>query len=184
MKNNVHLKLFIGFLRAGLLCYGGGPASIPFVHREVVTRYNMMTEEEFGDVVAIGNTLPGPINTKMAGYIGLRVAGILGLFIALFAVTLPTSILMIILMTTFDQFADQSWAQGMAQAMIPVVGVMLGIIGWQFLVLASKGLGWFVTLAHVVVVAILVGFFNIHPAIIIVGLFAWALLKPNKRINS
>jgi len=165
----------MGFLRAGLFCFGGGPASIPFIHREVVIRYKWMTDEEFTEVVAIANTLPGPINTKLSGYIGLRVGGILGLLVSTSAMILPTCILMIVLLTTFAQFADQPWARGMTRAMLPVIGVMLGIMGWQFLVLAKKGLGWIITITHIVVVAVLVGFFNVHPAIIIVGLLVWAL---------
>jgi len=165
----------MGFLRAGLFCFGGGPASIPFIHQEVVTRYKWMTDEEFTEVVAIANTLPGPINTKLSGYIGLRVGGILGLLVSISAMILPTCIMMIVLLTTFAQFADQPWARGMTRAMLPVIGVMLGIMGWQFLVLATKGLGWIITIAHIVVVAVLIGFLNVHPAIIIVGLLLWAL---------
>ncbi len=59
-------RIFLAFFRVGMLGYGGGPASIPLVHKEVVDHYKWMTDEEFGDVLALGNTLPGPIVTKLA----------------------------------------------------------------------------------------------------------------------
>ena len=173
----VLFELFIGFFRAGILCFGGGPASIPFVHREAVMRYKWMNEEDFAEAVAIGNTLPGPINTKLAGYIGFRVGGFPGLLSALIAAVLPTAILMVVLMLTLAHFSEYPWARGMTRAMFPVVGVMLGVIGWQFLTLATKGLKWPVAIAHVAVVGVLVVIFNIHPAIILAGLFAWAFVK-------
>jgi len=175
----IYLEIFIAFLRSGLLCFGGGPASIPFVHREVVSRYKWMNDEDFAEIVAISNTLPGPINTKLAGYIGYRVGGIVGLIMALIGAVMPTSILMIIMMTTLRHFSNEPWARGMAKAMKPVVGVMLGVVGWQFLVIAKKGLGWIFTMIHIVVVSLLILFVVPHPAIILVGLFIWALIGHN-----
>lgn len=64
------LDIFIAFFRSGILGFGGGPAAIPLVHKEVVGNFKWMTDDEFADVLSIGNTLPGPIATKMAGYIG------------------------------------------------------------------------------------------------------------------
>jgi len=165
----------MAFFRSGLLCFGGGPASIPFVHREAVERYKWFNNEEFAEIVAIGNTLPGPINTKMAGYIGYKVGGIAGLSIALIGAVLPTAFLMVILLATISRFAHEPWARGMTRAMVPVVGVMLSVVCWQFLVIAAKGLGWPVTVAHVVIVGALI-FIVPHPAIILGGLFVWALV--------
>ena len=133
----LYKDIFMGFLRVGLLCYGGGPASIPFMHREAVERYKWVDNEEFAEIAAIGNALPGPINSKMAGYIGYKLGGIPGLMVALAGAILPTAILMIILMTTLSHFGDEPWARGMSRAMVPVVAVMLGVVGWQFLVISA-----------------------------------------------
>ena len=61
------VQLFMAFFRVGMLGYGGGPSSIPLVHKEVVEKYKWMNDDEFADVLALRNTLPGPISTKMAG---------------------------------------------------------------------------------------------------------------------
>ena len=103
---NLYLNIFIAFFRSGMLGFGGGPSSIPLIHKEVVSTFKWMTDDEFSNVVALGNTLPGPINTKMAGYIGYRVGGMIGLLVALFAGVLPTVLLMLALLTSFNQFKD------------------------------------------------------------------------------
>src|SRR6056297_3328067 len=94
----IYWHLFLAFFIPGILGYGGGPASIPLVEHEVVGNYEWMTTQEFSEVVAIGNSLPGPIATKMAGYIGYSEAGVPGAIIALFASVAPSLILMILMM--------------------------------------------------------------------------------------
>ena len=96
----IYWSIFLAFFIPGILGYGGGPASIPLVEKEVVDRYSWMTTQEFGEVLALGNALPGPIATKMAGYIGYMEGGILGAFVGLFASVAPSLILMIALMMT------------------------------------------------------------------------------------
>src|SRR3954449_6290359 len=129
----LQLNLFIAFFRSGMLGFGGGPSTIPLVHKEVVGTFKWMNDDEFSDVLALGNTLPGPINTKMAGYIGYRVGGIMGLILALIAAILPTVLLMLALLTSFNLFKDNPRVQGMTNAVIPIVGVMMGVLTWSFL---------------------------------------------------
>ena len=109
---NLYLNIFIAFFRSGMLGFGGGPSSIPLIHKEVVSTFKWMTDDEFSNIVALGNTLPGPINTKMAGYIGYRVGGMIGLLVALIAGVLPTVLLMLALLTSFNQFKDNPEYKG------------------------------------------------------------------------
>ena len=171
----VQKDLFIAFLRSGLLGYGGGPSALPLMHKEVVEIFKWMNDEEFGEVVALSNTLPGPVATKIAGYVGYKVGGTLGCVVALLAAIVPTVVLMILLLTTLSQFQDYPWVQGMSKAVVPLVAVMLGVMAWQFLQAASKGLKWPMTIAHVVVIFILTVFLGVHPALIIAALLLWAL---------
>ena len=53
-----------GVFVSNILGYGGGPASIPLIQKEVVDRYHWLTVKEFSEMLAIGNALPGPIATK------------------------------------------------------------------------------------------------------------------------
>ncbi len=175
------LQLFLAFFRVGILGYGGGPSSIPLVHKEVVDHYKWMNDDEFADVLALGNTLPGPIATKMAGYIGYRVAGILGLINATMATILPTIILMIVLLTTISSVKDYPWVQGMTAAVVPVVGVMLATLTWEFFAKSKESLGWLKSILFLGGSFLLMEVIGLHPAILIGGLLLAAILQKDKK---
>jgi len=163
-----------------MLGYGGGPSSIPLVHKEVVDKYKWMNDDEFADVLALGNTLPGPIATKMAGYIGYRVSGVIGMIIGVLATIVPTIILMVVLLTSLASFKDQPWVSGMTKAVVPVVGVMLATLTWDFFKKSKDSLGWLPASAVVVGSFILLSILGVHPGILIGGILLFALLKKDK----
>lgn len=173
--------IFIAFFRSGILGFGGGPSTIPLVQKEVVGTFHMMSDEEFSDVLSIGNTLPGPIATKMAGYIGYRVGGWIGLINALVATVLPTVVLMIILLASLNEFKDLDFVKGMTNGVVPIVAVMLGVMVWEFLVKSKKSLslrtGGIILLASIVGMIVL----RLHPGIIIGVLLLFALFLPVKK---
>ncbi|MEH7387115.1 chromate transporter, partial [Bacillus sp. JJ1521] len=164
-----------------LLGYGGGPSSIPLVHKEVVERYKWLNDDDFGDILALGNTLPGPINTKMAGYIGYRVGGWVGMINAVLATSVPTILLMIILLTSLTSFKDLNWVQGMTKAVLAVVGVMLASLTWEFFMNAKKGMGWTKAILFGVVSVLVLIILGIHPGILVGVLLLIALLKKDKQ---
>jgi chromate transporter len=173
---NLQKDIFLSFFRAGMLGFGGGPASIPLVHDEVVKRNQWMNDEEFSDILAIGNSLPGPIITKMAGYIGYRIGGVMGLLNAVFACVIPTLLIMIVLVSFFAKRQDSPIVKGMTQAVTPVVGVMLFSMAYSFISKAKSNLGWIVTIVIGLVSLILYQFMNVHPAFVIGALLAYGLL--------
>ena len=173
--------LFLAFFRPGILGYGGGPSSIPLVHKEVVGKYKWMNDEEFGDVLALANMLPGPIATKLAGYIGYRIGGTIGLINAVLASVLPTILLMILFMTTLTSAKEQPWVLGMTKAVVPVVGVMMAVLTWQFYQNGRKAMGWKGNLLLVAVSLIVMEVLNIHPGILIAVLLILAVAGPEKK---
>lgn len=173
--------IFIAFFRSGMLGYGGGLSAIPLMQHEVVIRYKWMSEEEFSDVLALANTLPGPINTKLAGYIGWRVAGWRGMLNALLAAVVPTLILMILLLTVLNAYKDRPWVQGMAKGVIPVAGVMIGILAWDFIILSKRLMGWVPTIILTVISIIILQYLGVHPAFLILALLVTALLSREKK---
>lgn len=176
-----HVQLFLAFLRIGLFGFGGGPSMIPLVHQEVVKRHAWMDDEAFADVLAIGNTLPGPIATKMAGYIGYRVAGVLGAISAVVAVIVPVIMAMIALLGLYARHGDQRWVQGMGQGVVPVVMVMMAKLTWDFFDKSRASLGWFVTLAMGVVASGLIYWLDVHPGLVIGAILFAALMRPEPR---
>ncbi len=171
-------EIFIAFFRSGLLGFGGGPSAIPMVHKEVVEIYGLMTDEEFTNILAIANTLPGPINTKMAGYIGYRVGGILGLINALSATVLPTAVALILFLTVLREYKDLPFIQGMTHGVVPIVGVMMAVLTWDFLKKSQKSLGWKIGGLIFIVSFIAMIILGVHPGIVIVGLLVLSFILP------
>ncbi|WP_404409621.1 chromate transporter [Jeotgalibacillus malaysiensis] len=171
----------MGFFRVGIFGFGGGPSSIPLVHKEVVEHYKWMSDEEFSDVLALGNAMPGPIATKMAGYIGYRVGGILGMINAVFATTFPTVVAMIVMLMALNAYRDVAWVNGMSQAVVPVVGVMLAVLTWDFMEKSKTALGWGIAIALIIGSLLLLEVADVHPAILILGILLYALIFGGKR---
>lgn len=159
-------ELFVAFFRANIVGYGGGPASIPLIRKEVVDIFGWMTNEEFANALAIGNSLPGPIATKLAAYIGYQVAGIPGAFISIVATVGPTAVAMVLLFSFMMKYKDTKAVKGLMLAIQPVIVILL------LQVVFEMGKGTFanysVMLGAISVVAFLgVFFFSIHPVMII-----------------
>lgn len=179
LKKNI--DLFIGFFRAGMLGYGGGPSAIPLVHKEAVERYHWLNDEEFGDILAIANTLPGPIATKMAGYIGHRVAGMMGMLVATIATVVPTVLIMVALLSYLYQIKNAGWVGGMTTAIQPVIAVMLFVLTYDYLKKSWKDQGKSLTIALTVGSIILLQFLGVHPALLIGVLLVYAFLTGKKK---
>ncbi len=173
--------IFAAFFRIGILGFGGGPSAIPLVHQEAVKKYEWMNDEEFADTLAIANAMPGPIATKMGGYIGYRVAGIVGCLVALFATVAPTALAMIFLLQLLQQFKDIPWVQHMSASVVPVVAVMLATMTWDFVKKSGKTLGWIKGLLIIFGSLLLMEGLNVHPAILILVLIIFVFLPFGKR---
>jgi len=162
-----YLELAIGFARTGVTGYGGGPSTIPLIEFEAVKKYKWMNEDEFVEILALANTLPGPIATKMAAYIGYKVKGYLGATVAILTHILPSIIAMIALLGVLYKFKESPIVSGMVQGVTPVIGFMLLEMAYRFFQNGRKGLGLPIMLSLSVVSLIFVQFLGLHPGILI-----------------
>ncbi|NOU84177.1 chromate transporter [Paenibacillus sp. LMG 31460] len=157
----------MAMFRTGILGYGGGPSIVPLIRYEAVTRFQWMKDEEFMEVLAIANTLPGPIATKLAGYLGYRLKGGWGAAIGVLAHIVPTCVAMVGLYSFINFFSTSQVIKGMIAAVVPIVAVMLGVMAYEFGEKAVKGLGWAAGLTFFVISFLLLQTFSVHPAIVI-----------------
>jgi chromate transporter len=71
-------QLFWSFFKIGTFTIGGGYAMIPLMEKELVDRHQWLTEEEFMEILALSQTMPGIFAANMATHVGWRLRGILG----------------------------------------------------------------------------------------------------------
>lgn len=169
----IYWQLFLAFFLPGILGYGGGPASIPLIEHEVVENYEWMTTQEFSEVVALGNSLPGPIATKMAGYIGYAEGGILGATIALFATVAPSLMLMISMMAVLLKYKEAPEVKNLTKLIRPVIAVLLAVMTIQFAQESLDGIGIISTLILIVGSYLLLEKVKLHPAFVIIIALAY-----------
>lgn len=165
----IYWQLFLAFFIPGILGYGGGPASIPLVENEVVDRYEWLSVNEFSEVLALGNALPGPIATKMAGYIGYEVGGIFGAAVAVFATVAPSLILMVTLLGLLMKYKESPKVKRLTVLVRPVIAVLLGVMTYDFFFSSYEGVGIWQTIGIGVIAFVLMERLKVHPAYVIAG---------------
>ncbi|WP_261131648.1 chromate transporter [Bacillus sp. Marseille-Q3570] len=175
------LDLTIGFARTGVTGYGGGPSTIPLIEYEAVKKYKWMTEDEFGQTLALANTLPGPIATKMAAYIGYKVKGNLGAAVAILAHILPSLIGMVGMLGILYKYRNSPFVSGMVAGVTPIIGILLLEMAYKFADKARKGLGFPIMLALSGVSLVVLQLLNVHPGVMIGACLAGAFIVATYR---
>ena len=123
----IYLYLFITFFEIGIFGFGGGYGMLSLIQGEVVHHWHWMTTGEFTDIVAISQMTPGPVGINSATYCGYTAAinagysvpmGILGSFVATFALVLPSFILMILIAKMFMKYMHTSTVQSIFEGFL------------------------------------------------------------------
>lgn len=122
MKNI--LEVFTVFLRLGLTSFGGPVAHLGYFRDEFVARRKWMSEQEYADLVALCQFLPGPASSQVGFAVGLRRAGKLGGLAAWVGFTMPSALAMIAFaygLASFSGALDSGWLKGLKVAAVAVV---------------------------------------------------------------
>lgn len=161
------LKLLLGFFLSNVLGYGGGPASIPLMYQEIVTHNHWATDKEFSNIIALGNTLPGPIATKVAAFVGYDVLGIAGIIIALAATIVPSAVALILLLKLLQKHRKSPVVKGLTLLVQPVIAIMMLLLTSQLASESLASIGIWQSLGIAAVAFWLMERRKIHPAIVI-----------------
>jgi chromate transporter len=177
-------QIFWLFTRVAIFSWGGGPASLALMQREV-TAAGWTTPGEFADAMAFGNALPGPIAPQVSAYVGYKLAGVSGAIAAAAGSVVPTTVLMLLMVIFFFGIKDSPAIRSVLTAVRPVV---IGLLLWTAYdvattVFGAKTLGWTAALLSnwdkliiVVVSFVLLTFTTINPVFLIVGAAVLGLL--------
>lgn len=84
------------FGRLGVTSFGGPVAHLGYFRTELVTRRRWLGEQDYGDLVALSQFLPGPASSQVAFALGLRRAGAAGALAAFVAFTAPSAAVMVL----------------------------------------------------------------------------------------
>ena len=170
------LNLYFEFFKTGLFAVGGGLATIPFLN-EMCNKYDWFTREELSNMIAVGESTPGPIGVNMATYTGFLngsdiggvLMGILGGIIATLGIITPSVIIILIVAKILQKFKQSSLVQNIFFGLRPAVAGLITASVYEIFKLAffSPGFDILAWILFAVLVFTAFRFKKIHPVFII-----------------
>ena len=110
------------FANISLTLFGGGYVFIPYLDKIIVEQLAWLTQREFIDSIAMGQITPGPILIT-ATFIGYKMNGLLGAFLATLSIFLPSSVVIIFFSRVYYFIKKNSTVK------LIINGFKIGIIG-------------------------------------------------------
>ena len=129
----IYLQLFWEYLKIGLFTIGGGYAMLPLV-TQIVLKHGWMSEGELISFIGVAESTPGPFAINLATFVGNTVGmqaglgvfgGILGSFVATFAVVLPSLVIIMVVTVLYQKFRSSVVVKG---ALLGIKPVVIGLI--------------------------------------------------------
>lgn len=118
------LRILSVFAGSSLTLFGGGYVVIPALHELFVENLHWLSGAEFADGIAIGQITPGPIFIT-ATFIGYKVAGWSGAFLATLAMFAPPALVTVLAARFVNRLAGSA---GIQAAMKGIRAAVIGMI--------------------------------------------------------
>lgn len=120
-------QLFATFFKIGAFTFGGGWAMISIVERELVDKRGWIQRDEFLDLLAIAQSMPGILAVNMAAIMGDRLRGTRGAYVSAIATILPSFliILLIAIFLTPDAIKDNKVVSAIFMGIRPAVVALI-----------------------------------------------------------
>jgi len=106
------LELLVGFASIGARSLGG---VLPWAHRVIVEERGWMAEEDFADVLALCQFLPGPNIANMAVVLGRRWFGVRGALAGFLGLMAPPFVWVLALAALYADWATQPDVRAVVQ---------------------------------------------------------------------
>ncbi|MES9681885.1 ChrA protein [Bacillus sp. AFS001701] len=125
------LEILIVSTKLGLTSFGGPIAHLGYFREEYVKRKQWIDDQNYADLVALSQFLPGPASSQVGIGIGLIRAGVLGGIVSFIGFTLP-SVIALILFALLLQDLDiknSGWIHGLKLVAVAIVAqAILGMV--------------------------------------------------------
>ena len=160
----MYWTLFITFVRLGAFTIGGGYAMVPLIQREVVDR-GWMSKEEFIDLFAVAQSLPGVFAVNISIFVGYKLKKLTGSVICALGTILPSFLIILAIALFFTQFRENEWVEKAFKGLRPAVVALIAVP----VITTARSLrlrGWVLVIP--VVVALSIWLLSLSPVYIII----------------
>lgn len=113
-------RMLASMLRIGIIGFGGGNALVPVIESEAVRRQELITKEEYDELIVAANITPGALPVELAAGVGALTFGARGMVLGATMMALPGAVLTLLLLTVLAS------AQGAALTAIEVLSIGVG----------------------------------------------------------
>ena len=103
---NFYLKSFAIFLKIGLFTIGGGYAMVPLIQDEIVEKRKWIDKEDFIDLLALTQSVPGIFAVNIAIFIGYKLRKFKGALAMALGTILPSFFIILAIALFFQQFKN------------------------------------------------------------------------------
>ena len=175
---NLYWQIFFTFAKIGTFTLGGGYAMVPLIQKEVVDKKQWISKDDFVDMLAVSQAVPGILAVNIAIFTGYKIKGNGGSIIATLGAILPSFFIILIIAMFFRHFEENSWIQKMFKAIRPAVVALIAVPVFT----TAKAIGINLkTIVIPIVSAFLIWYWGVSPIYIIlvagVGGLMWGKLK-------
>ena len=118
-------ELFLVFFRIGAFTFGGGYAMIPLIRNEVVAKKGWLDDNAFMEMLAIAQSVPGPIALNTALFVGNKRLGFRGSLFSAAGIILPSFIVILLIAILFSQFRDNPLVERIFKGIRPAVVALI-----------------------------------------------------------
>lgn len=176
MKNkNLNIELFYVFCKIGIGTIGGGFAMIPMMQQEIVDKKKWLTEDEFYDILAASQSMPGVFAANMAGHIGYKLGGVFSSVVSVIGNIIPSIISILLIAMIFGEIRDNVFIENAFKAIRPAVVALIAVP--VFKMIKNNRLDLWKILLVVFIVMVLYLFDKISPIYFILLAILFAVIK-------
>ena len=127
MGQHFYLKAFVTFFKIGLFTIGGGYAMIPLIEKEVVDKYRWVDKEEFLNMMALSQAMPGVFAVNFSVCIGNKLRGLKGSIVFAAGVVLPSLISILLIAMLFRTIAENRFVEAFFKGIRPAVVALIAV---------------------------------------------------------
>ena len=166
------------FLHLGTIGFGGPPALVSAMHRDLVVERGWITEEDYREGLALAQLAPGPLAAQLSIYLGYVHYGIVGATLTGIAFVIPSFLMVLALGWTYVRLGGLPWMQAIFYG---IGAAVIGIIAMGTYKLTSKTvgkdlLGW--VLFGISAIATAVTESEILWLVLLAGIIYWFVKSP------
>jgi len=182
-KNTLfYWKLFLSTFTLSAFTFGGGYVIVPLMQKRFVKELKWIDEDEMLDLVAIGQSAPGPIAINTSILVGYRMAGIPGAFLTILGTILPPLITITVISYFYIAFRDNMIVKALMQGMSAGVAAVIAdvVIDMAAKIIKNKTL---VPIAVMLLAFVAAAFLKVNIIYILLicgALGAWTTYRTNR----